>query len=128
MQYPCGQRATQQQISCESKDRGKETHPCTTDAMDIVFAVIWEVVVLRMPLSLDSTQSEGNTHNDISDILDVYSDEARQQSQRQDAIDDWTHELNRTAKNRKGEDVNNNHSNTEPKQWWGGVREHPREF
>ena len=82
-----------------SKDRGKETHPGTTDAMDIVFAVIWEVVVLPMPISLNTTQPKRCTYDDISDILDVYSDEARTAiAVRQDAIDNRTHGLNRTAK------------------------------
>jgi hypothetical protein len=76
-----------------------ETHSCTTDAMDIVFAIIWKVVVLRMPISLDATQLKGNTHDDISDILDVYNDEARTASAiRQHAIDNRTHEWSRTAK------------------------------
>jgi hypothetical protein len=76
MRYPYGQLAIGQ-ISCDSKIEVERTHACATDAVDIVFAVVWEIVVLGMAVNTGSTQSKGNTHDDISYILDVYNDEAR---------------------------------------------------
>lgn len=48
------------------------TYASTSNSVDVVFAVVREVVVLQMVnVSKSKATKQENTHNDVSNILDV---------------------------------------------------------
>lgn len=51
------------------------TNPCSPDTMNIIFTIVWEVVVLLREKSqyiLPSASSSLSTYDHISDVLDIF--------------------------------------------------------
>ena len=62
----------------EIESRIIKTHPGATNPMDIVLAVVREVIVLQCR-EMSETMKKGGTNDDIAYILDVFHQEANVQ-------------------------------------------------